>query len=308
MGSPDHCYGSGEKNQLEAWERPLTLPAPFPWLGGKYHLTNRLLKLLPAHRGYCEVFGGAASLLLAKEPSEIECYNDLNGDLVNLFLTLRDHPIQLMERIYLLPYSRELFEEWSKQVLKTDEPPDRIERAARFYFCICSGFAGGGPGAGWAFERSCIRNRPLTWWNKATRIPVIHERLRRVHIDHLDFRRFIKNWDAPDNFFFLDPPYFETADYKGVPDFTEKDQRDLAELCRTMQGKWLMTIGDHLLIRELYAAFHTELVETQLAVEKVEGGGTRGVLKHLIITNYDPMKMQAFAPLRQTVLSEADLN
>lgn len=281
-----------------------TMPALFPWVGGKYHLTKRLLKLLPAHRAYCEVFGGAASLLLAKEPSEIECYNDLNGDLVNFFLVVRDHPIQLLERIYLLPYSRELFEDWSKQILKTDEPADRIERAAHMYYCLCGGFGGKGPGRGWASTRECVRHHPLTWYRHVTKIPEFHERLRDVYIDHLDFRYFIEHWDASETFFFLDPPYFETDDYPGVPDFTEKDHRDLGKLLAGVQAKWLLTIGDHPLIRELYSGFHIESVETQLAVEKVEGEGARGVLKHLLIMNYDPATMQAFAATKQTTLME----
>ncbi|NIR17121.1 DNA adenine methylase, partial [Candidatus Bathyarchaeota archaeon] len=39
----------------------------------------------------------------------------------------------------------------------------------------------------------------------------IHERLQNVYIDHLDFLRCIKNWDTPDTFFFMDPPYRDTV-------------------------------------------------------------------------------------------------
>lgn len=258
----------------------------FPYVGGKNRLAIRLLGLIPVHRTYCEPFGGAASLLLAKEPSQIEAYNDLNGDLVNLFMATRDHPIQLLERIFLLPYSRELFEEWSNQILKTTEPCDRIERAARFYYCLCNGFAGLGPGAGWAFERSHVRHHPLSWYNKATQIPFIYERLRGVHIDHLDFREFIANWDGRRTFFYCDPPYLQTVNYKNVPKFGEKGHRDLAKVLAGTKAKWLLTVGDHPLMHELYAAFHIEPVSTRLAVEKVEGRGSRRLLRHLIVTNY----------------------
>jgi len=88
-------------------------------------MLKHLLTLVPPHQAYCEPFGGAASLLLAKQPSAIEAYNDLNGDLVNLFMIVRDHPLQFLERIYLLPYSRQLFEQWSNEILGgRDVTPD----------------------------------------------------------------------------------------------------------------------------------------------------------------------------------------
>lgn len=46
--------------------------SPFPWPGGKRALVPRLLKLLPAHHNYVEVFAGSAKLLFAKEPSPLE--------------------------------------------------------------------------------------------------------------------------------------------------------------------------------------------------------------------------------------------
>jgi len=39
----------------------------FPYMGGKYYMINTLLKVIPSHRIYVEVFGGSAKLLLNKE-------------------------------------------------------------------------------------------------------------------------------------------------------------------------------------------------------------------------------------------------
>jgi len=53
-------------------------------------MVKKLLPLIPKHHTYVEVFGGAANLLLAKDPSPVEVYNDIDSGLVNFFRVLRD--------------------------------------------------------------------------------------------------------------------------------------------------------------------------------------------------------------------------
>lgn len=43
-----------------------------PYLGGKRLLAKTIVKLLPPHELYCEVFGGSATILLEKSVSKIE--------------------------------------------------------------------------------------------------------------------------------------------------------------------------------------------------------------------------------------------
>src|SRR5437660_12930733 len=96
----------------------------FPYRGGKFHLAPRLVKLLPPHKVYVEVFGGAASVLLAKPRSRIEVYNDANGQLVNLYETIRNHPLLFLERAEHLPYSRHLHYAWRDQLAETIDGSD----------------------------------------------------------------------------------------------------------------------------------------------------------------------------------------
>lgn len=46
------------------------LRSPIKWLGGKFHMRNKLLPLIPKHRTYVEVFGGGAQLLFTKVIAE----------------------------------------------------------------------------------------------------------------------------------------------------------------------------------------------------------------------------------------------
>src|SRR3990167_5671497 len=90
------------------------LRSPIPWFGGKGKFVHKLLPCIPSHKIYCEVFGGGASLLFAKFPSQNEIYNDIDGRLINFYRILRD-PIKfkkLYKLLQLTPYSREEHNYW----------------------------------------------------------------------------------------------------------------------------------------------------------------------------------------------------
>ena len=55
----------------------------FGWYGGKYSHLDWLLPLLTKCHHYCEPFGGSAAVLLNREPSPIETYNDIDGEVCN---------------------------------------------------------------------------------------------------------------------------------------------------------------------------------------------------------------------------------
>jgi DNA adenine methylase len=74
--------------------------------GSKWRLAPWIISHFPKHIIYVEPFGGSGSVLLRKERSKIEVYNDLDGEIVNLFRVVREHGEELSHRIYLTPYAR----------------------------------------------------------------------------------------------------------------------------------------------------------------------------------------------------------
>src|SRR5215469_13571091 len=115
---------------------PIMAPRPrgkriaFGWYGGKFNHLDWLLPLLPKAHHYCEPFAGSAAVLLNREPSPIETYNDIDGEVVNFFRVLREQKEALIEAIGLTPFAREEFE------LACSVPPQDLsdlERARRFF-------------------------------------------------------------------------------------------------------------------------------------------------------------------------------
>ena len=234
---------------------------------------------------YVEVFGGAAALLLNKPPSPIEAYNDLDSELVNLFEIIRDDVDGFVKHADFLLYSRELYQRWVSDLENGRLPEDRVERAVRFWYMIRSAF-GAQAGKGWAFSRRSPRNQAAVVQNALASIRMIHDRLKTVEIDHLDFRQCIKNRDATSTLFYLDPPYLYVKGYR-AGNFGLEEHQELARILHDAKGKWLLTVGDHPKIRRLYGDYPQDVLKSAIAVEKVIGAKRRQ-LKHLVIRNYEP--------------------
>src|SRR3972149_964318 len=264
------------------------------WMGGKQRLVKQLLTLVPEHNVYCEVFGGGAAPLLNKPPSHVEILNDIDGNLANLFMVVRDRAKEFEVALRKLPYSRELYETWRRPFVqgKTDDPADAVERAVRFYYVVRSAFFSH-PEKGWRFERygsrsGKVRQHTVPLWSALTQLDEIATRLRYVYIDHVDFRRCIRNWDTPHTFFYLDPPYYGTTPH--LHTFTEQDHKDLAEILRHTEGKWLLTYNDTPVIRKFYSRYPRQRVRQPLASYKPDLGEARPRWSQLLIRNYELSK------------------
>ena len=251
----------------------------FPYVGGKSALIPKLLTYIPRHDTYIEVFGGSGELLFSKNRSKTEVYNDINGDLANLFIVVRDNVEEFLEKTQYLIHSREIHERWSNEFKNGIHPDDPIDRASRFYYILSTQFAGKMYG-GWAFGKY------RRYWDNSDlkKINAIHKRLLGVQVEGVDFRRLIKTWDDPDVFYFLDPPYLDTADYK--LGFSKEDHKELADVLSSVSGKWLLTVGDHPYMYELYGEYSIEKAEQRLSLGMADER-TENTFTNLIIRNYD---------------------
>lgn len=129
LSSPQKTDPANDEGIL--YRKPSGKLIAFGWYGGKFSHLNWLLPLLPKCHHYCEPFAGSAAVLLNREPSPVETYNDIDGEIANFFRVLRDNKEALVEKIGLTPFSREEF--YYSLTKNPARVLDEIERARLFY-------------------------------------------------------------------------------------------------------------------------------------------------------------------------------
>lgn len=213
--------------------------SPLRWVGAKRRMVKWLLKMIPRHTTYVEVFGGVSWLLLSKKPSMLEIYNDVDDRLVNFYKVCRE-PEKVKQLINLLkftPYSRTEF----KQCLTPQGNVDEVEAARRFFVTQNQGFGGNGKSWGYNIKPSDNGNNRAveSFIDKQTCLLPFYFRLKKVTIENNDFRKILSTFDSTLTFFYCDPPYYpSTRTDKGYRyEMTKSDHSELIDLLLNIKGK-----------------------------------------------------------------------
>jgi DNA adenine methylase len=127
------------------------------YIGGKHRLAFRLVEICAGTGAemFVDVFGGSAAVTIAAATGfDKLIYNDIDGDLVNLFRVVADRcqRVQLFQKCLWLPPSRRVFDEDGAKYLAGGHSfcriPDPIERARctlyRHSFCFGGKVRNGG--------------------------------------------------------------------------------------------------------------------------------------------------------------------
>lgn len=209
--------------------------------GGKWNLAPWIIQHLPAHRVYVEPFGGAASVLLRKARSYAEVYNDLDGEVVNVFRVLRDAADDLAEAVRLTPFARTEFEQ------SYESSNDPIEQARRTIFRSMAGFgspAASGRLTGFRANSNRSGSTPARDWERwPEQVSAFAARLRGVVVECKRAEEVMLAHDGPDTLHYLDPPYpFGTRtptarwDKTYRHDMSDEEHAELLELARSLRG------------------------------------------------------------------------
>jgi DNA adenine methylase len=249
-----------------------------PWIGGKRRLADRLIPLFPPHQCYVEVFcGGAALYFMRPAPADCEVLNDINGDLVRLYRVLKYHLQEFVRQFEFAISSRQIFE-WEK--MTRPETLTDIQRAARFFYMQHHAFGAKVDGQNYGTVTTGIAGLNICRIEES--LTAAWRRLGGTNVENLPWEDCIERYDRPHTFFYMDPPYWQTAGY-GVP-FEFDNYERMASLMRTMKGKAMISINDHPDIRKVFDGLATMELDIKYSLSNAAEYQTTG---ELVITNWD---------------------
>jgi len=253
------------------------------WAGGKGRQLDALLPLIPVTKIYCEPFGGGGSVLLNRPRAEIEVYNDLDGELVNLFGVLRDSGSyrDFRRRVALMPYSRAEFDRCLES-LRSGIETDPVARAVSFYVVLNQSVSGKRLASHGDWSRNRTVNNADNWFRRQEGLMAVHERIKNVQLENRDALDIIRQWDTPETSFYLDPPYvLETRGRNRYYAVEPGDDfhHDLVEVLLAVRGMAVLSGYNHHIYERLTdAGWFTDSYgqTTTMDVNESLRGGVKG--------------------------------
>jgi DNA adenine methylase len=248
-------------------------------MGGKSLLAEKIVRRIPDHVCYCEVFAGAAWLLFKKQESKVEIINDINVDLVTLFRVVKHHLDEFIRYLRWILVARNEFERFK---MEKPETLTDIQRAVRFYFILKNSFSGRIVKP--SFSISTCRLSSFNLLRVEEELSAVHLRLARVYIENKRYEDVIACFDRPETFFYLDPPYYGCENYYGGGIFSREDFDKVGAILKGLKGKFILSINNHPRTREIFRGFHMTKVNTRY-MAGAPTGKTKPVIE-LLISNY----------------------
>lgn len=273
------------------------LAQPFlKWAGGKRQLLPEIRKYIPKKiNTYYEPFLGAGAVLFDIQPKKA-VINDINTELINTYIAIRDHVDELINDLKKHKNEKEYFyairdldrkEEFKKLSL--------VERASRIIYLNKTCFNG--------LFRVNSQGHFNVPFGKYKNPQIVNEIvLRAVHnylnsnditILNVDFEKAVEKAKKGD-FIYFDPPYdpvSDTSSFTGYSlyGFDKDDQIRLRDLFVELDKrgcKVLLSNSATDFIKDLYKDFHIEVVSANRNINA--NASRRGKIDEVLVMNYEP--------------------
>ena len=245
--------------------------------------------MMPYHERYIEMFAGGLSMYFRKQKVASNIVNDLDNDIVNLYISVLERFNEFSRYVYLLPRSRKLFEDFREEIMTTKsevQMPDP-RRAAMYYYVIKN-----------SFNRNPYnpfsKSEKKMWSSELVEeIKWSKKMLDGTVIENLDYRELVKRYPPKlDDFWYMDPPYVVAGERKDYyfHDFNMEMHTELQTLCDELNNcgaKFMVSYDNRDEVRKMYEHYTINEIKCVYA-----GAVDKKERIELVITNYEPTRTE----------------
>jgi site-specific DNA-adenine methylase len=238
--------------------------------GGKFKLAKKIIRFFPQHRTYVEPFCGSASVALAKKPSEKDIISDIDdfAFCYNFLKNASDETINQLEKM-----------EWQANPslyhrLKQFTAKSAVDRFRKFFYVRRHTYG---------TKANGVMNPQPTRVN-INKFRQLRDGLKHIDVFQDDYKNIVQKYDAPDTFFFFDPPYHQSWGKEwGANKF---NFQEFVGVLKNLKGKFLLTYEDDKTVRSLLSGFKFKKLPVIRTLD-----GTNNVQQDydLLVFNYDPV-------------------
>lgn len=225
------------------------------WAGGKSWLVKYLGDMLPrnGYSNYHEPFLGGASVFLHLKPQALSYLSDLNAELIDTYIALRDQPLEVIKVLSSYSNTKEFYYE-----IRGYEPQSEAEKAARFIYLNHTSFNGiyrvnlnGEYNVPYGYRQKDFLNKDS--------LLSVSRALQGAVLQPGDFNIVRENLHEND-LVFLDPPYTVSHNENGFIKYNQKifsldDQIRLSALVNFINESgayYILTNAAHKAIEEIF--------------------------------------------------------
>lgn len=238
------------------------------WAGGKSQMINALLPHVPAHYNkYVEPFVGGGAMFFHLRPTSA-VISDSNPELVNVYRIVRDEVEEVITLLSGYPHDKDFYYEIRA---KDTSQLSSLERAARFIYLNKTCYNGL-----YRVNKKGQFNVPFGSQKNPTicdapNLRLNSQALKNVEIIEGDYKKVLADYACPNDFVFLDPPYYPVSMYSDFKRYTkeffyEEDHAHLASEFKTLVANGvfcLLTNSNTEFTRRLYEGFSYEIIDTK---------------------------------------------
>lgn len=247
------------------------IKAPFGRIGGKSKLKKKIVEYyFPKNYKdliYVEPFIGAGSIYFYKDPSKLEIINDLDTQIYTLLKGFKKFDGAKISKDINGLYNKELFDK-----IKTSKPISEYGKFIRTLQLTRTSFFQNMNSYG-------VRDYIQSNFNDN----VIKDRMKDTIILNEDYKKIIKEYDSPETFFYLDPPY-DVSD-KSYYAHSNVPIKDVYNALKNIKGKFLLSYNDSIEAKNLFKNYYINYVDTTYTHTNHLPDRIK---KEMLISNYDP--------------------